>query len=317
MPRKAKETVEKEEIVKKEEVKITKKASTSTKKVASASKEKTGTLASSAKRNASTTKKASTKSAVAKGSSSTSSRAKAKTKSKASTQTASTPKKSRSSSTKKKAASKAKVANTRSKKSATPIETPEYYDLPYHYNQTVVKVLAQTPKNLFVYWDVSEEDRKHYEEQFGPNFFHNTVPFLRVKNETLHYSFDVDVDDFANGWYLSVEDAKCNYSIELLRKQRPYTEKVIEAPVYITSSNHMETPNDHILFDTNYNAVYFRNVKTNQVTSKNMSQITLLQKVGKIYNIYDFYKRIYKNEDINEIFDLNNPTSGNPTSTFR
>lgn len=78
----------------------------------------------------------------------------------------------------------------------------------------------------------------------------------------------------------------------------------------------METPNDHILFDINSNAVYFKNIKTNQVTSKNISRISLLRKVGKIYNIYDFYKTIYQNENVNEIFDLDNPTSGNPTSTF-
>ena len=37
----------------------------------------------------------------------------------------------------------------------------EYYDLPYRYNETVVKILAQTPKILFVYWDVSDNDREN------------------------------------------------------------------------------------------------------------------------------------------------------------
>ena len=39
------------------------------------------------------------------------------------------------------------------------VEIVEYYDLPYRYNQTVVKVLAQTPNTLFVYWDISDDDR--------------------------------------------------------------------------------------------------------------------------------------------------------------
>ena len=36
----------------------------------------------------------------------------------------------------------------------------EYYDLPYKYNKTVVKILAQTPKTLFVYWEISDKDRE-------------------------------------------------------------------------------------------------------------------------------------------------------------
>ena len=43
----------------------------------------------------------------------------------------------------------------------------EYYDLPYRYNETVVKILAQTPKILFVYWDISDSDREKYVEKYG------------------------------------------------------------------------------------------------------------------------------------------------------
>ena len=206
---------------------------------------------------------------------------------------------------------------TKRKTTAKPIIVPEYYDLPFHYNQTVVKVLAQTPKTLFVYWDVSDADREHYLNNYGPNFFNNTMPFLRVKNETNGTSFDVDVDDFANGWYLHVEDSKNTYSIELLRKQRPYVEKVLDNPVYITSSNIIETPNDHILLDNNLHTIFYRNVKTGEVTAKEVASISFLKRIGRIYNIYDLYKKIYKSEDVGEIFDLNNPGSGNPTSTFK
>ena len=36
--------------------------------------------------------------------------------------------------------------------------------------------------------------------------------------------------------------------------------------------------------------------------------------MGKIYNIYDLYKAIYQDENIEELYDLSNPTSGNPSS---
>lgn len=298
MPRKAKETIENEEILENVEKKKTNKSVTTKKTASSSTKTSTKTRTTKTAKKDVTTKKASTKSSNSK---------------KTTTKLDSKEKKTKS--TAKKSSTTTKQKTTRTKKIvATP--APEYYDLPYHYDQTVVKVLAQTPKTLFVYWDVSNADKEKLEKQYGPNFFDNTVPFLRIKNETNNYFFDIDVDDFANGWYITVEDSKSHYSIELLRKQRPYAEKVIEHPVYIASSNRMETPNDRILFDTNKTSVTFKNVKTNEVTAKNMSSITSLKNVGKIYNIYDLYKKIYKNENVGDIFNLTNPSSGNPTSTF-
>ncbi len=94
----------------------------------------------------------------------------------------------------------------------------EYFDLPYRYNETIVKLLAQTPKRLFVYWDISDKDRENYIKTFGDNFFNITTPFLRVKNETFGYTFDVDINDFANSWYIDVNDDNSKYSIELYRR---------------------------------------------------------------------------------------------------
>ena len=261
----------------------------------------------------SATKKAETKSA--KTTKKSTSVAKTPTK-KAETKSAKTTKKSTSAA--KSATKKAETKSAKTAKKSAPKKTatilPEYYDLPYHYDQTVVKVLAQTPKTLFVYWDVSEEDKNNLVNSYGPSFFDNTIPFLRVINKTDNYYFDIDVDDFANGWYLHVNDSMSDYTIELYRKQRPYVPKIIDQTVYIASSNTIETPNDHILFDINQDKIYFKNVKTKEVLTK---KLHLHKTMGKIYNIYDLYKKIYKNEDVEELFDLNNPSSGNPTSTFK
>lgn len=198
------------------------------------------------------------------------------------------------------------------KQNSEPINMLEYYDLPYRYNQTVVKILAQTPKMLFVYWDISEKDRQSYLSQYGENFFNNTIPFLRIKNEDKNYTFEVEVDDFANSWYLPIHDAKCVYTIELFRKQKPHTLPVIQEDLYITSSNKLEVPNDHILFEKQQKMVYFKNVKTNQISHRNMTTLTFIRNMGKIYNIYDLYQQIYHDEELNI---LSNPSS-NPSSDF-
>ena len=60
--------------------------------------------------------------------------------------------------------------------------------------------------------------------------------------------------------------------------------------------------------------VYFRNVKTGEQFSKPISSISFIRNMGKIYNIYDLYKELYQNENIEELYDLSNPSSGNLSS---
>ena len=181
------------------------------------------------------------------------------------------------------------------------IPVVEYYDLPYRYNQTVVKLLAQTPTTLFVYWDISDEDRENYKKTFGEYFFEETKPVLIVKNNTMNYSFEVEINDFANSWYLHVNDSKCDYSIELGR--RPISaeayNKMSTDYIYVTTSNDIESPNDRILFNIDEQRVYYRNVKNNVTTTR---QISFINSMGKIYNIYDLYNALYESEKEDEGF---------------
>lgn len=331
MPRKAKELLEEE----KKEVKTSAKKTVSkkvsakkatTKKVAekkeTTSKKKTVSKSAAVEKETTAKKKTSTKDSTIKEEITPESKVSSK---KVNTKTPSTKKTSSkkvSTTTKKEPVKKAKstvkkssTSTKRTRATSNPITMLEYYDLPSRYSQTVVKILAQTPKMLFVYWDISEEDRNNYITQYGEDFFNNTVPFLRVKNQTENYTFEVDVDDFANSWYLPINDAKCTYSIELLRKQKPNMNKVIEHDIYIVSSNHLEAPNDHILFEKQQKMVYFKNVKNNTISSKDVSTLTFIQNIGKIYNIYDFYKTIYQKEDINEMYDLSNPSSNSSSGS--
>ena len=221
--------------------------------------------------------------------------------------------------TKKVATSKTNLKKAKSSKKATTpkkkkVEIVEYYDLPYRYNETVVKVLAQTPKTLFIYWDISDKVREQYKEQYGEDFFETTKPILKIYNDTLGYSFEVEINDFANSWYLHVADSKCDYRIELGRKPIIKTEKQNTEYINNIMSNKIESPNDHILFNKEQKMVYFKNVKTGEQTAKSTNSLSFIRNMGKIYNIYDLYKAIYQDENIEEIYDLSNPSSGNPSS---
>lgn len=205
----------------------------------------------------------------------------------------------------------------------------EYYDLPYRYNETIVKILYQTPDTLFVYWDIADSDREKYVKQYGENFFNTTRPVLMIHNNTMNYSFEIPINDFANSWYLHVNDSKCNYRVELGR--RPiYSNKEIQENfktdyIYVSSSNEIESPNDHVLFNTNKNnTVKFKNVKNYQEKSISLYDIIKhLPAMKRVQNIpyiseellKNLYSGIYENEDISLFERLTNPSSaGNPSS---
>lgn len=241
-----------------------------------------------------------------------------KTESKKSTVKKSTTASTKKKSTTKKASSKKATSPKKTTKNIKKAEILEYYDLPYRYNETTVKVLAQTPNTLFVYWDISDDDKKSYIEKYGEYFFNNTKPVLVVHNKTNNSTFEVDINDFANSWYLHVVDGDCDYQIDLGRRPINNYVSIENDYLYVTSSNEMETPNDHILFDHLNNNIYFKNVKTNTTSKKDIANLSLLKKISKISDIKDFYQALYPEEMINfERLDLSNPSSSNPTSSFK
>ncbi len=256
-----------------------------------------------------TEKKSSTKSK-------TSSNSKAETNSTKKTSTAT--KKTRTST--KKTTSRAttkRSASTTNNKSDINSYAIEYFDLPYRYNETIVKLLVQTPKRLFVYWDISDKDREQFINLFGDDFFNKTVPFLRIINESMNYSFDIEINDFANSWYININDENCKYHVELYRKFRESNidnnvKNLIQDlnkhnnnfnnnnHIFISSSNKMDAPNDKVLASkyTYPRSIEYRNIKTN------ISSFKVIEKQNA-----EFYSTFFKDENINAETLTNLPSS--------
>ena len=244
-----------------------------------------------------TKKKATTKKAVAKTTpkKTTAKKAEAKTATKKAAAKKTT-------TTKKSSTKKVTSRKTTTKKKVVP-NSIEYYDLPNNYNQTVVKVLFQTPKKLFVYWEISEADRAKLQEEYGKDFFYHSTPYLIVKNDTKNYSFEIEINDFANSWYFDVPDSKCDYSVELIRKHHE-----TNATIPIRTSNELEVPNNHILFEQNRREIFFINVKNNNVYSKNIANLQFIRHLGiaRPITLNEFYNKFYDEKDI---YNINNPSS--------
>lgn len=288
MPRKAKEKVEEIEkkdkkLDKKEEKKLSTKKTSTTKK---ATTKKTATNKTTTAKKTTTSKKAPAK--------------------KTTTKKTSTAKKAvaKKDETVKKTTTRKRTTKKAEKNVEAPV-TPiiEYYDLPYKYGHTVVRLLAQTPKTLFVYWEVSDHDIKNFKELYGDDFFSKTKPILIVHNLTLNKTNIIEINDFANCWYLNTEDSDCKYDIELARKFIETTSNenddanINNQYLYIAKSNNLQSPNNHILFEKIQEFVIFRNANNDNVIKKNIKSFKFLK------DIYKFYKEMY-DEDV-----LNNPSS--------
>lgn len=258
--------------------------------------------AATKKSTASKSEKAATKSAKATSASKTAKLTKAVSISEETTSKNKVAKSEKATKTAKAATKKASTSKTATKAKSKNVlaSEVEYYDLPYRYNETVVKILAQTPTTLFIYWDISDEDRNSYIEQYGEDFFSSTKPVLIITNKTMNYTFEVEINDFANSWYLHVNDPDCDYSIELGRRPIRHFES-IDSYIHVATSNDMEMPNNHILFDKLGKSVFFKNIKNNYVQEKEVSSISFIKNIGK-YGIYEIYRELYKDSlDIEQL----------------
>ena len=294
-----------------EETSVAKKAATSKAKTASSKSSSAKTKTASSK-----SATASAKRAVSKTTATKSKTSKKAPKSKTTVAKSKAPKAATKSKAKK--VVKRKLGNKAQKllsktftKIAKPEELPfvlEYYDLPYKYNKTVIKALAQNPNTLFVYWEISDEDVQNIKDKFGEDIFYTTKPVLIIHNLTDKYSFEIDINDFANNWYIHVNDTKCQYVIELGR--RPKEGEVNHFPdnyLYVTSSNMIESPNDHVLFydSEQFRQVRFKNIHTNKYTTRVIKPF--------LKNMYELYRSLHLDKE-NVSFDFKNPSSQNPTS---
>lgn len=209
----------------------------------------------------------------------------------------------------------------------------EYYELPQSYNESTVRLIAQTPKRLFVYWDISTRQKEALLEAYGDTFFEDSYPILIVKSKSNDIQFEVTVNDFANSWYIDIPDDTQSYKVEYGRrlkkgfnnlvtqdqkKQAPkniYTTNIFwnniidkknlnenisfPASVHIgdtlilKSSNELISPNGHINDTT---SIKFIDINTGNIDSINYDNIKT--NINHIYDELNNIKKELNNEYI-------------------
>lgn len=98
------------------------------------------------------------------------------------------------------------------------IQKSEYYELPSEYGKTFVRLLVQSPTRIYAYWEVSNKTIQELEKL--KNNYSDSVPVLKIKNNTMDYSYDIQIDPFTNNYYIEIKDPDCEYQVELGRISR-------------------------------------------------------------------------------------------------
>lgn len=155
----------------------------------------------------------------------------------------------------------------------------EFYDLPLRYNTTIVRLISQSPKRLFVYWDISDKDKKDLEAKYSKKIWEESYPILIIKNKNNGDVFEVKVNDFANSWYIDIDNHSAKYEVELARRFFNNSNDVL----HISNSNDFVSQNKNIIF-SNEKYILFKNILNNEnkyiENSKNLKN-----NMSKIYNM--------------------------------
>ena len=89
----------------------------------------------------------------------------------------------------------------------------EYYELPTKYNETIVRLLVQSPTRMYAYWEVDENYINNFKVDYSA-----CIPVLKITNLTMNYSYEVQIDPYATNYYIDVKDVNCEYKVELRKK---------------------------------------------------------------------------------------------------
>ena len=130
-----------------------------------------------------------------------------------------------------------------------------------------------------------------------------------------------DVSDYTYNLIPYLSDKTLNIIIKDIDNQKQFSNQgQVHLPdnyLYVTKSNMIESPNDHVLFDKAMSTVYFKDVKTNLITEESITSFSFIRNMGKIYHLFDLKTGFGKNNLEKYLYmDFANPSSSNPTSTF-
>ncbi|MCX7710762.1 MAG: DUF4912 domain-containing protein [Clostridia bacterium] len=152
------------------------------------------------------------------------------------------------------------------------VHTHHVYNLPYSYSDNRIVLVAKDPYWLYAYWEMSEERKNIFFEEFGQRLWEKSIPVIKVTNVSNNSSFYIRINDFTNNWYIQVPDPESLYVAELGRQ---VTDQFF---IHLFSSNYVSTPSSSVSSNT---GAYFINYK-------DLRHGRLDINTGEIYESYNY-----------------------------
>jgi hypothetical protein len=169
------------------------------------------------------------------------------------------------------------------------------FNIPKGYDLDRIVLIARDPHTLYTYWEISQSRINALLLEFGHELFEKSTPAIKVTNISKNSSMFVMINEYANNWYINVEDANCMYIVEIGRR----VSDMFFIP--LASSNYVLTPGN--AFSTN-TAAYFADYC--EIRKGNYSFET-----GEIYRSYslsDYYESLLGTSSL-EMFGMNRQES--------
>lgn len=101
-----------------------------------------------------------------------------------------------------------------------PIE--DDYDLPQHYNETSIILLARDPHWLHLYWEISARTWQEMRDRFGDELNRARivlrvydVTYIHFNGYNANHSFDIEVGPFAMNWYINLWSDNTSYCVDI------------------------------------------------------------------------------------------------------
>ncbi len=159
------------------------------------------------------------------------------------------------------------------------IDPQNTYNLKDSYGQKRIILVARDPNCLFAYWDIPSEVINRFIKDIGEEIWKKSYPALKVKDIYKNYSYYINIDDNANNWYITVENANSLYEVEYGRRISP------EFFVTIALSNFAITPSNTISTNTQN---YFVDYRTMENCENNYAS----DKIYDMFNNDSYYRNM-------------------------
>jgi len=106
------------------------------------------------------------------------------------------------------------------------IAGPKYFfrsDIPDNYGDTYINAIPRDPEWVFVYWEISESSKNQLKNKIGEFLYNSSKRILRLYDITeigkdiskATSYFDIEINEYANNWYIRVPEGGKKYIIEL------------------------------------------------------------------------------------------------------